>query len=315
MFKYLDYIYVVYKEQNFSRAAEKLFISQSSLSLTIKHAEEEIGAEIFNRKTKPVSLTDFGKEYIKACEQILYLRSELENYVYDMNNLRKGTISIGAGNFFATYLIAPFVGHFKKQYPNININLVENRSADLKPLLEKGDLDLVISNADFKSPVLESQKLFDERLMLTIPTNMINSKELPFCSLSIPDLIKRNYETAFPGILNLLQDIPFIGLRPRNDTRIRTDQIYKEHQLTPQYFMELDQSSTAFIIASNQGGACIVSDTVIRTLWSGQKISIFNLDTPYASRNVCVYTNASKHKTVILQKFLELFFKEAPGIL
>ena len=315
MFQYLDYIYAVYKEQNFSRAAEKLFISQSSLSLTIKRAEKGIGAEIFNRKTKPISLTDFGKEYIKACEQILSLQNELKNHIYDMNHLHKGTINIGSGNFFATYLIAPFIGHFKKLYPNIHINLVENRSADLKLLLEKGDLDLVVSNAAFKSSGIQSQKLFHERLMLVVPTNMIHHDALCSYSLSMSDLIYRRYKAAPPRILDILQDIPFIGLRPGNDTRMRTDQIYKEHQLTPQYFMELDQSSTAFLIASNQGGACIVSDSVIRTLGNGQKIRIFNLDSSYAQRSVCIYTNPSKQRTRVLSRFYELFLEQAPAIL
>ena len=86
----------MYKERNFTRAAEKLFISQSSLSLTIKKAEQQIGAEIFDRGSKPLSLTEFGKAYIDACEQVLALRSDLENHVYDLNHLQKGSISIGA---------------------------------------------------------------------------------------------------------------------------------------------------------------------------------------------------------------------------
>lgn len=77
MFRNANYIYTVYRERNFSRAAEKLFISQSSLSLTIKKAEERIGAPIFNRSTSPITLTEFGEKYIEAVEEMSAFRTGL----------------------------------------------------------------------------------------------------------------------------------------------------------------------------------------------------------------------------------------------
>lgn len=61
MFRILQYIYEVYREQSFSRAAQKLYLSQPSLSLTIKRYENEIGVQIFDRSTAPVKLTDAGE--------------------------------------------------------------------------------------------------------------------------------------------------------------------------------------------------------------------------------------------------------------
>lgn len=90
MFHNMNYIYTVYQERSFSRAAEKLYISQSSLSLTIKKAEERIGAQIFDRKTNPLTLTEFGKSYISAIEKIRKLQDDLENQIYEEANLKKG---------------------------------------------------------------------------------------------------------------------------------------------------------------------------------------------------------------------------------
>ena len=66
MFEYAEYIYAVYTERSFSKAADKLFITQPSLSITIKKAEAALGMPVFNRSTVPVSLTPFGVEYIQA---------------------------------------------------------------------------------------------------------------------------------------------------------------------------------------------------------------------------------------------------------
>jgi len=78
MFENIDYIYEVYKQKSFSKAAKVLFINQSSLSLTIQKAEKRLGLPIFNRKTKPVTLTDFGKRYIEAIEKIHSLEQEIQ---------------------------------------------------------------------------------------------------------------------------------------------------------------------------------------------------------------------------------------------
>ena len=80
MFRNMEYVYCVYKERSFSKAAEKLHIAQPSLSAMIRKEEEQAGAPIFERKTRPVSLTPFGIEFIRGIEQIY----ELENHLHDM---------------------------------------------------------------------------------------------------------------------------------------------------------------------------------------------------------------------------------------
>lgn len=105
MFRYVGYIYNVYKEKSFSRAAEKLHISQSSLSTTIRKAEREIGAPIFNRETTPISLTEFGRKYIQASQTLYLLKNDLDCYISEMKTAVKGRVAIGASSFFSTYQI------------------------------------------------------------------------------------------------------------------------------------------------------------------------------------------------------------------
>ena len=71
MFQGMHYIYEVYKEMNFSRAARNLFISQPSLSAAVKKAEAQIGFPVFDRSSNPIQLTDLGREYIRSIETIL----------------------------------------------------------------------------------------------------------------------------------------------------------------------------------------------------------------------------------------------------
>ena len=71
MFQGMHYIYAVYKEGSFSKAAKSLFISQPSLSATVKRIEEKIGYPVFDRSTKPLQLTEPGVQYIRTVEKLM----------------------------------------------------------------------------------------------------------------------------------------------------------------------------------------------------------------------------------------------------
>ena len=95
MFQGMEYVYEVYLEKSFSKAAEKLFISQPSLSANVKRVEHHIGYPIFDRSTKPLSLTECGVQYIKAVEKIKSIQNEFEGFVNDWGDLKKGALTLG----------------------------------------------------------------------------------------------------------------------------------------------------------------------------------------------------------------------------
>ena len=94
MFRNKEYIYCVYKEQSFSKAAEKLHVSPPALSAMVKRIETQLGTPIFDRKTSPISLTSFGAEYIKNVEIINELENRMMNMNYEFQTLQIGQLSI-----------------------------------------------------------------------------------------------------------------------------------------------------------------------------------------------------------------------------
>lgn len=90
MLRHIDYVYAIYKEKSFTRAAEQLYISQPSLSATIKKLEKDLGYPIFERTGKEITPTYIGEKFIKAAEEILIIKKNLENEVDDLLKLRKG---------------------------------------------------------------------------------------------------------------------------------------------------------------------------------------------------------------------------------
>ena len=100
MFQGMEYIYEVYKEKSFSKAAANLFISQPSLSANVKRIEKRIGYPIFDRSTKPLQLTECGEKYIQAVERIMDIQKNFSDFVQDWGELKTGSLSIGGSNFF-----------------------------------------------------------------------------------------------------------------------------------------------------------------------------------------------------------------------
>ena len=81
IFQGMEYIYEVYKEKSFSKAARKLFISQPSLSANVKRIEQKIGYPVFDRSTNPIQLTECGARYIGAVEEIIAVQNSFANYI------------------------------------------------------------------------------------------------------------------------------------------------------------------------------------------------------------------------------------------
>ena len=104
MFSGMNYVYEVYKEQSFSKAAENLYISQPALSSMIKKIETKIGMPLFDRSTSPIQLTECGKKYIKTAEKIMDLENEFAYYVGNLQELKTGRLSVGG-----TYLFSSFI--------------------------------------------------------------------------------------------------------------------------------------------------------------------------------------------------------------
>ena len=301
----MDYVYAVYQEKSFSKAAQKLCMSQSALSLTIKHVEERIGIKIFDRSQNPIALTEFGKLYIKSAHEIINIARELENYAYDVNHLKRGHLSVGSGNFFAINLVAPAIALFKEKYQNVDIDLLEGRSADLEPELHRGNIDLLITNATLSSSTYSKTKLFTENLLLVVPRKFFVEPPCPELLLTQSDLCKKNILQISPISLKHFSKVPFIALRPGNDTKMRMDQIFAEHNVSPQILLELDQSSTAFALSCNNLGASIVSDTIIRHAGKCDNLLIYNLNGQYTQRDVSVFMKISDYIPTITKAFID----------
>lgn len=135
---------------NITAASERLHISQPAVSKSIKSLEEQLGGALFVRTKRGVILTEEGRQlhnYIKTAVE--YIRNA-EHKFSDMVNLDVGTIKIGISRTLVKCYLLPYLEVFRKNYPNVKIEIVTNMASELVPKLRDGLIDMVIANMPMK---------------------------------------------------------------------------------------------------------------------------------------------------------------------
>ena len=140
----LKYFLAVAREQSYSVAAERLFLSQPTLSRQIKDLEEELGKTLFIRSNKGVALTEEGMILRKRAEEIVELLDKTEQEVRHSNDVVSGKVYIGAGETYAIKLIADTAQKLQESYPDISCSLYSGDGTDVLERLDKGLIDFGI---------------------------------------------------------------------------------------------------------------------------------------------------------------------------
>lgn len=131
------------KNLNFTKAAEEMYVTQSSISKIIKSLEDECGTQLFYR-TPTIKLTDSGKELYKQSINIMSQLERIPNEINSITKLKKGEINIGIPPIMGASFFPGIIGGFKAKYPNIKIKLMEVGSKLIVNKMEEGELDIGI---------------------------------------------------------------------------------------------------------------------------------------------------------------------------
>ena len=140
----LKYFLAVAREQSFSVAAERLYLSQPTLSRQLRELEEELGKPLLVRSSKGVSLTEEGMILRARAEEIVELMDKAEKEVKQSGEEIKGVIHIGAGETYAVKLIADTAEHLSAEHPGLQYSLYSADGSDVLEKLDKGLLDFGI---------------------------------------------------------------------------------------------------------------------------------------------------------------------------
>ena len=308
MFRGMEYVYAVYKEKSFSKAAEKLFISQPSLSANVKREEQCVGYPIFDRSTKPLGLTEPGKKYIETVEKILSMQNEFSEYIDDLGDLKTGKLVLGGSSLYSSWVLPPLMGQFAKKYPQVQLELIEETTVNLRKMLQNGEIDFLLDNCELEDEIFERQMYRKEYLVLAVPKHFKINDGLEEFQISVEAIRELSFLSELvPSVdLSLFAREPFILLKPENDTRIRAMELCKQCEFTPNVVFQLDQQMTSYNITCSGMGISFISNTLISKVPESSDVVYYKLGDKLSCRNLYFYWKRNSYFSRVMQEFLRL---------
>jgi LysR family hydrogen peroxide-inducible transcriptional activator len=157
-----QYVLAVAEYRHFETAAEKCFVTQSTLSTMISRFEDEIGIRIFDRKKKPVEITTEGETLIAQLKMVVNHVDQLQETIKEMKGEMTGSLSISVIPTIAPFLLPLFLQDFAKRFPNLNISVKEQTTGEIVRQIKSRDLDIGIVSIPITDPNLVEYHLYDE---------------------------------------------------------------------------------------------------------------------------------------------------------
>ncbi|WP_130838376.1 LysR family transcriptional regulator [Lachnoclostridium sp. Marseille-P6806] len=194
-FRTLQYFVTAAREQNFTRAAEKLGMSQPPLSNQIKALEEDLGVQLFVRGKRRVQLTEAGELLLRRAGQILALCDKTREEIEIMGNGLSGRITLGMVEGRAPYMAARWIAGFRKKFPRVRFDLWNGSGDDVLDQLARGLVDIAVIAAPYDREHLAGVTIANDYWTAMIPRehplaarpgNEIPLRELAGWPLAVP---------------------------------------------------------------------------------------------------------------------------------
>ncbi|WP_042351967.1 LysR family transcriptional regulator [Bacillus massiliigorillae] len=254
----LQYVIAVAKHNHFTKAAQEICVSQSTLSQQITKLENELGVKLFDRSTRYVQTTSAGNEFIMHAKQILSEIDKVKTKMLDFIGLTKGDIRIGAINSIGDSTIPSLITSFEKKYPGLNLLIIEEGSYRLLEMLENGDVDVAILTPPMEQDihnVLEIDPLIEDEVVL------IASSNHPLAKKTIIDLKEaENEKFIFPSRSHSAFNIAMHGCQSAG--------------FNPKIYCESSHLYARFNLVSQEIGVALVSSKVAKVAKNDDSVII-----------------------------------------
>ena len=165
-FQQLEYIIAVDRQKHFGKAADQCHVTQATLSAMIKKLEEELDLIIFDRKKQPTLTTETGKLVIKVAKEIISKRDELVHATQAEHKPLSGVITLGIIPTIASSLLPLILPKLLKQYPNLELKVLELNTDEIISQIETNQLDMGILATPINNKNLIEEIMYYETMMV-----------------------------------------------------------------------------------------------------------------------------------------------------
>ncbi|MCH7506082.1 MAG: LysR family transcriptional regulator [Proteobacteria bacterium] len=165
----LQYFVKLSDLRHFSKAAEACFVSQPTLSTQVRKLEDELGVQLVERSPRKIMLTPVGEEIAERARLVLSDIDQIRAVARRAGDPADGNLRLGLFPTLAPYLLPHVIPNIRKQYPNLRLQLAEEKTDDILKMLHQGELDAALLALPINDNGLDLEILFDEPFVLAVP--------------------------------------------------------------------------------------------------------------------------------------------------
>lgn len=283
----IKYVIEVAEEKSFTIAAHKLFISQPSLSKSIKLLEKELGVELFERN--PISLTFAGKIFVEKAKKILAEIEDVKIEISDISNQSKTQLVIGVPSHRCYYFIPKILVKLNKEFPNCFIKIEEYPTHLLKTMIEEDKVDLYIGPESPDNMNYVSNHICDENVFLAYRKDMEIS-----CQEEKIDLKQFN-------------NCHFIFLSEELSLGQFERKICEDNDITINSVIECHNAETAHAMVREGLGVSFLPELFVKFLPKDNNICYKKIKGLEYKRNLSIFYKRDKYLIKPAKRFIELF--------
>ena len=202
----LYYVLAVAEHQNFTKAAEKCFVTQPTLSMQIQKLEDQLDVQIFDRSKKPIELTEIGKKIVSQAKNIVNEADRIQDIVDQQKGFIGGEFKLGIIPTIMPTLLPMFLKTFIKRYPKVKLKIEELTTEDIIQRMMDGHLDAAIAATPLENENIKEWPLYYEPFVAYVPEShrLHNQKNINVADLEIEDLLLLEDGHCFrDGVINL----------------------------------------------------------------------------------------------------------------
>ena len=256
----LYYFSELAKDLHMTRTANRLFISQQTLSNHIKRLEESLNCELFERKPS-LHLTCAGEAVLSFANHVNNEYTNLKDILSDITHQERGILRIGGSTLRLNACLPEILPEFSSRYPNVELRLTEANSSKLEPLILSGDLDFAIILSDCQHPNLICQHLIDD----------------PSYLCAADSLLAKYYGTQYQHIkdaaihgatISQFSELPFCLNSNRLGRHIL--ECFEAAHIAPKTYMMSSETQISLTLCAQRTAACF--STQMRLLTQGKQL-------------------------------------------
>lgn len=202
----LIYVLAVAEHQNFTKAAEKCFVTQPTLSMQIQKLEDQLDVQIFDRTKKPIELTDVGRKIVSQAKNIVNESYRIQDIVDQQKGFIGGEFKLGIIPTIMPTLLPMFLKTFIKKHPKVKLKIEELTTEEIISKIADGHLDAAIVATPLEQENIKERVLYYEPFVSYIPKGhrLHHNKKIGVTDLDLNDMLLLEDGHCFrDGVINL----------------------------------------------------------------------------------------------------------------